>query len=74
MQQYNEYSTESNLHWQGLNSSKFPRPRLIHPRKDIIKTGTHRPTKGWSSPTRSSTPLASTLSRAAAASSCSGLG
>ncbi len=39
MQHYNEYTTESNLAWEGITSSKFPRPRLIHQKRDVIKTG-----------------------------------
>lgn len=40
LQHFNQYSTESVMDWQGLHSNRFPRPRLIHPRKDLIGTST----------------------------------
>ena len=41
-QHFNQYTTDSVLDWPGLNSSKFPKPRLMHPRRDLIKSGKHQ--------------------------------
>ncbi len=40
LRDYNQYTTESILDWKGLRSNKFPKPRLIHPRRDLIQSGT----------------------------------
>lgn len=39
LQHFNQYTTESQMDWPGLQSNRFPKPRLIHPRRDLIQSG-----------------------------------
>lgn len=40
LQHFNQYSTESAMNWPGLTSNRFPKMRYMHPRKDVIQSGT----------------------------------
>ena len=40
LQHFNQYSTDSPMEWPGLHSNRFPKPRLMHPRRDLIQSGT----------------------------------
>ena len=43
LEHYNPYTTDSNLAWDGLKSSKFGRTRIHFPPKDLISHGiTHK--------------------------------
>ena len=39
LQHFSQYSTDSTMEWPGLTSSRFPKMRLMHPRRDIIHSG-----------------------------------
>jgi hypothetical protein len=40
LQHFNQYTTESPMYWPGLTSNRFPKMRLMHPRRDVIRSGT----------------------------------
>ena len=40
LQHFNQYSSDSPMYWPGLTSNRFPKMRLMHPRRDIIHSGT----------------------------------
>lgn len=37
---FNQYTTDSKMDWPGLHSNRFPKPRLMHPKHDLIGTST----------------------------------
>lgn len=60
MQHFNQYSATSPFAWDGLQSNRFGKTRVMLPRRDLIKSGTNLPTKVSTFQTRLSSAAANT--------------
>ena len=66
MQHFNQYNTQSELNWEGSQSNRFPKMRLMHPSKDLIQTGTRPDIQAWTFLFKLPSPDASTTTPTAA--------